>query len=71
MCVHTCGREWGATERVTKTLALFFVKTDRTWMAGGLAWEELGDMDKLLSRVLAGDTISSVNSLSGGKLTKS
>jgi len=47
--MHTCGREWGAMERVTETLALFFVKTDRTWMAGRRAWEGLGDTDKLLS----------------------
>ena len=48
MCAHV----WegvGAMERVTKTSALFFVKTDRTWMAGELAWEGLGDTDKLLS----------------------
>lgn len=40
-------------------------------MAGGLAEEGLGDTDKLLSGALAGDTISSVNSLFEGKLTKS
>lgn len=58
-------------ERAAETSALFFVKTDRTWMAGGLAREGLGDTDKLLSRALSGDTISSVNSLFEGKLTKS
>lgn len=46
---------------VAETSALFFVKTDRTWMASRFAWEGLGDMDKLFSWALAGagDTISS------------
>lgn len=43
----------GATERVTQTWGLFFLKTDRTWMAGGLARPGQGDTGKLLSRAQA------------------